>query len=448
MPPTFKNAPATLNDKPPPRDPQPHPESHSEPHPESHLQPPSPGQPARPGGDPSRAANAGPRNPKASAREIPTPEVPTPEVQSRPAPPLLLSFGLHLLLLILIGWVASRAPKGSGELRDRQIGIAMVHRLPDRDQYEEVSVERRETDAVSPAEAESASAAAAPPADVSPPIDLQGILSAMQSTPAPQSGTGIAGDSQLDGDAFGDAEGTSTRLPQGKQATARVFGVSGSGTRFVYVFDRSDSMNGFGGLPLRSAKRELIRSLNSLSPQQQFQIIFYNENVKPFQMAGAPMTMVSGEPGNLKRAERYVQSIQAFGGTKHKGALLMALRMSPDVIFFLTDAHIPRLSSVELNLIRNRTEGSGTTIHAIEFGSRGGPAADSFLKDLAAMNNGQYQYVDVRRLGSSPDNDATDNDATDNDATDNDATDNDATDNGPNDNDPNDNDPADEAAQQ
>lgn len=322
-----------------------------------------------------------------------------PEISSRPTPPLLLSLGLHVLLLLVIGWVASTAPKGTGEPTDRQVGIAMVQRLPDRDRYEEVTAETEQTADQETADSGPPAAAAAPPADLSPPIDLDGILSAMQSTPAPQSGTGIAGDSELAGDAFGDGDGGAAQSQLGQQATARLFGVSGSGTRFVYVFDRSDSMNGFGGLPLRSAKRELIRSLNSLSEHQQFQIIYYNENVKPFQLAGSPLTMISGEPANLKRAGRYVESIQAFGGTKHKGALLMALRMSPDVVFFLTDAHIPRLSQAELRQIQDRAESAGATIHAIEFGSRPAPAPDSFLKDLARMNNGQYQYVDVRRLG-------------------------------------------------
>ncbi|WP_286177722.1 hypothetical protein [Stieleria mannarensis] len=326
----------------------------------------------------------------------------SPEVPPHRTPPLLLSLALHVVLLILIAWVASSAPKGTGEAIDRQIGIAVVHRLPDRDRYDEVTAESLETVQDDATDSASESAAAAPPADLSPPIDLQGILSAMQSTPAPESGSGIAGDVKLDGDALGDAAEAASRPSTGQQATAKLFGVSGSGTRFVYVFDRSDSMNGFGGLPLRSAKRELIRSLQSLSPQQQFQIIFYNENVKPFQLSGMPMTMVSGEPNHLKRAQRYIDAIQAFGGTKHKGALLMALRLSPDVIFFLTDAHIPRLSQLELQVIQDRAERAGTTIHAIEFGSRAGPAADSFLKQLAAMNNGQYQYVDVRQLRSEP----------------------------------------------
>ena len=313
---------------------------------------------------------------------------------------MLLSLGFHLILLAIIGWLAHTTPNGTDASPDRQIGIAMVHRLPDRDRYQEVTPPTSE-----PAESEStsesaAAAAASPPADVSPPIDLSGVLAAIESTPAPSSGTGITGDVQLDGDAFGDGKGSSPTAPVGEQGTARLFGVSGSGSRFVYVMDRSDSMNGFGGAPLRSAKRVLIRSLNSLSPHQEFQIIFYNDNVKPFRLSGTPLRMVRGESKDLQRAQDYVESIRAFGGTKHKGALLMALRMSPDVIFFLTDANIPRLSRLELATIQDRAQRNGTTIHAIEFGSQADGAANSFLRELAAMNNGQYQYVDVRRLNA------------------------------------------------
>ena len=107
---------------------------------------------------------------------------------------------------------------------------------------------------------------------------------------------------------------------------------------------------------------------------------------------------MSGESSSVARAERYIQSIRAFGGTEHNTALKLALRMSPDVIFFLTDARIPRLSQTQLAEIQRRSEQAGTTIHAIEFGSEPIAPRDSFLRELAAQNNGQYQYVDVRGL--------------------------------------------------
>ena len=195
------------------------------------------------------------------------------------------------------------------------------------------------------------SAAAAPPADLSPPIDLAGILESMKATPSPISGSGIAGETQLDGDAFDSTPGSNSAGGD-SETTAMLFGISGSGSRFVYVFDRSDSMNGFGGRPLRAAKSELIRSLRSLTERQRFQIIFYNDKPTPFKPSGMALQLIAGEESLVAIAENYIRSIAAFGGTEHDGALKMALRMAPDVIFFLTDARIPRLSSAELREIK------------------------------------------------------------------------------------------------
>ncbi len=219
----------------------------------------------------------------------------------------------------------------------------------------------------------------------------------MEATPAATSGTGLAAETKLDGDAFGSSRGSAAGTDS-SQATTTVFGVSGSGSRFVYVFDRSDSMNGFDGKPLRAAKAELLRSLKTLSDRQRFQIVFYNDQPSTFRIDGMPAQLIAGEDSLVARAEQYVNSVSAFGGTEHASAIKLALRMSPDVIFFLTDARIPRLSAEELREIQRRADGIGTAIHAIEFGAEPVAPSDSFLRDLAAMNRGQYQYVDVRGL--------------------------------------------------
>lgn len=319
------------------------------------------------------------------------------EVPHRTTPALLMSVVAHVVLLVVLGVVISTTPKGTGGEVDRPVGIALVHRLPDRDRYVEAQPQPA-PDPTENSQSSSSAAASAPPMDQSAPIDMAGILQAMAETPSTVSGTGLAGETNLDGDAFGDGTGRSGKSAIGEDDTAMVFGVTGSGSRFVYVFDRSDSMNGYGGRPLRSAKAELIRSLRSLTPRQQFQIIFYNDTPKPFEVSGLALQMVTGQSDMVERAENYVQSIQAFGGTEHETALKLALRMSPDVIFFLTDARIPRLSGTELTEIKRRAEQSGTTIHAIEFGSDPGAPAISFLRDLASQNGGQYQYIDVRQL--------------------------------------------------
>ncbi len=314
----------------------------------------------------------------------------------RTTPALLLSLALHVLILTTAGLLWTREPAGTGEEEDRPIGIALVHRLPDRDRYVEASEAMKAVSEQTASEA-SPTAAAAPPADLAPPIDLAGVLESMESTPLPTSGSGLAGETKLDGDAFaGDGSGSSSGASE--QATTTLFGISGSGSRFVYVFDRSDSMNGFGGRPLRAAKAELIRSLRSLTERQQFQLIFYNDKPSPFKLSGLPLQMISGEATYRELAENHIRSVQAFGGTEHEAALKMALRMGPDIVFFLTDARIPRLSSSQLQDIKSLADSVGATIHAIEFGPEPGAPSDSFLRTLAAQNLGQYRYINVQTL--------------------------------------------------
>ncbi len=326
----------------------------------------------------------------------------------RTTPALLMSLLLHVVLLTTIGLIWSPMKKGTGEMVDRPIGIAMVHRMPDRDRY----VEAQPTETSDQAESETAAssaAAAAPPADLAPPLDLEGLVKSMQSTPMPVSGSGLAGENELDGDAFARRPGEPSDSGSA-DTTTMLFGISGSGSSFVYVFDRSDSMNGYGGKPLRAAKSELIRSLKTLTDRQRFQIIFYNDQPKPFSLAGLPMQMLNGDESHIGLAEGYIRSIAAYGGTEHESALKLALRMGPDVIFFLTDARIPRLSVGELREIKGRADAAGTTIHCIEFGPEPVAPSDSFLRDLAVQNHGEYRYVDVQGLGRAPANETADSD--------------------------------------
>ena len=183
----------------------------------------------------------------------------------------------------------------------------------------------------------------------------------------------------------------------GYQVETKVFGVPGRGSRFVYVFDRSASMNGYEGRPLAAAKRELVASLQSLQSVHQFQIIFYNENPQPMELIrGQTPGLVFGDDQGKRLAEQFVGGVFADGGTAHMKALSLALKMSPDVIFFLTDADEPKMRRDELD--RVRTMNRGTVINAIEFGSGQSAGGRNFLTQLAAENDGGHTYVDVTRL--------------------------------------------------
>ncbi len=227
-----------------------------------------------------------------------------------------------------------------------------------------------------------------------PGVDLAGVL--------PTSGTTL-GAAGLEAGGVGTARGAGTAVRpssgiQGGYARTGVFGVQGEGHKFVYVFDRSGSMDGHGGAPLAAAKSQLLASLNDLGPQNQFQIIFYNEHPRVFSPSNSRGRLVFGDDYNKNQAQRFIQSITADGATAHEEALSLALNMAPDVIFFLTDADEPRMTAEQMSRIERLNRGS--SINTIEFGY--GPSLDpnNFLVQLARRNGGKHVYVDVARLAA------------------------------------------------
>lgn len=185
---------------------------------------------------------------------------------------------------------------------------------------------------------------------------------------------------------------------QGSQSSTQVFGIKGQGSKFVYVFDRSSSMEGFGGRPLAAAKAELIASLKQIGSNHQFQIIFYNDDPAVFDPYGSGQpTMMFGSEENMTSATRFVSSIRGVGGTRHLEPMTLALNFSPDVIFFLTDAQDPAITEAELNLIQKRNR-SAASINTIEFGSGPQSSRESFMARLARQNHGQHVYIDVSKL--------------------------------------------------
>jgi hypothetical protein len=228
------------------------------------------------------------------------------------------------------------------------------------------------------------------------PVEDQGATIAPLASAASAGADSVAGTRQGSGGGLGGTTGAGRGGGYGSVARLSIFGVTGEGTKFVFVFDRSGSMAGYNGAPLRAAKGELIRSLEHLEPVHQFQIIFYNEQPQILRPDAGQPRLIWGDDAGIVAARRFVEQISASGGTHHLDALKLALGMAPDVIFFLTDADEPRLTDAELRRVHGWNR--HTAIHAIEFGH--GRQADrfSFLARLAEQNGGQHAYVDISRL--------------------------------------------------
>lgn len=313
----------------------------------------------------------------------------------RRVPAWLMSAGIHGVLLLVLAWSVRLAPRGLPVEPGRTAGIVLVRPSQGRTEYfseQEVSESATDRGATSTSSALPATASALPTA-AEIPIDLAGAL---PSDDALTSGMGsdladaLPGAGEL---TAGDGPGKKL----GGEAKTYLFGIEGEGRDFVYVFDRSSSMEGFGGRPLAASKRELISSLQALQQTHQFQIIFYNNEVSAFNPnAPQPARMMFADETNKQLAERYVEAIHGTGGTEHMKPLSLALRMAPDVIFFLTDAAEPQLSTRQLDQLRRMN--SGSVVHTIEFGSGPSPGGDNFLKKLARQNGGKHVYVDISQL--------------------------------------------------
>jgi hypothetical protein len=172
------------------------------------------------------------------------------------------------------------------------------------------------------------------------------------------------------------------------------FGIEARGQRFAYVLDRSGSMGEPANKPLRAAKAELLASLDRLDALQQFFLIFYNEDVRQF--VPGPRGRHFADDSNKAAARRFVDSVQAQGGTHHFEALQRAIKLRPDVIFLLTDGEQKDdLSADELKRL-NRLNGGLSQIHVIQFA--GAAYAGNSLVQLANENRGQHTYKNIREI--------------------------------------------------
>jgi len=303
-----------------------------------------------------------------------------------------LSLTFHIALIVVLGlsWTATTKPAGEAPEILRTVELIAKRDTPEGPVY----VDRA---AVAQAQAE---AAAANPSPVNPhqlvggggmqsPVDISSALP----KPADVAGLGLgSGPPMLGGSNLLDGPSAKTTASGGRGRT-QVYGLKGEGFKFVYVFDRSGSMGGSGNRALNSAKQELLRSIADLGETHQFQIIFYNELPTIMRFDDSGQLMFASE-ANKKQARSFVASITADGATQHEPAIMQALQLAPDVIFFLTDADQPELNAQALQRVQQRNR-SGAVINTIEFGIGQKIHKENFLDRLAAQNGGASVYIDI-----------------------------------------------------
>lgn len=191
--------------------------------------------------------------------------------------------------------------------------------------------------------------------------------------------------------------GTGTATAQagrgtGASAGTSFFEISATGNLFCYVVDSSSSMDEQDSIG--AARDELVASLGQLKTTQRFQILFYDSELHP--MTNGRQETFMATDANLRFARQFIFSQQTGGGTVHKPALQAALKLNPDVIFFLTDGETPELSYRDLWDLKQANR-KRVQIHVIQFGTGAKLGSLNWLEQLSRDHRGSYRYLDVGR---------------------------------------------------
>jgi hypothetical protein len=229
--------------------------------------------------------------------------------------------------------------------------------------------------------------------------------------------------------------------PERKQGEAKkgdtvsrgFFGIPVTGSRIVFVLDVSGSMRepasgatvsrGPGGRPsgsftskLDKAKQELMRAVEGLTADAEFNVIFFENRVRPWQKR-----LVSANKRNKARLAKTVEKLRPEGGTALYDGLNEGLKIQTrrskrsrypsnvDEVFLLSDGiPSPNLSEIWdteqiLERVTKWNIGARVRIHTVFLrtvvppGARLAPGApemlrkaEEFMKKLAEDNDGRY----------------------------------------------------------
>lgn len=189
---------------------------------------------------------------------------------------------------------------------------------------------------------------------------------------------GILSSFGLDGDGDGDGSGDG----QG----SGFFGKPGSASSFVFVLDRSGSMNHrhiySGNLTrFQRLKMELIRFIDRLKPHQKFYVIFFDE--RPLRMPANHL--VEATEANKQAFFKWLATVKAGGSTDPRGAIKQAMSLKPDQIYFLSDGEI-----MEVYRARMMALPAGEwKLNTYAFGE----GSERFMRVFADKHKGKFIYI-------------------------------------------------------
>lgn len=303
-----------------------------------------------------------------------------------PTSPVVLSVVCHILLLTILALLSMTTDRGRSANRaavivDTEVQVRKdIFESVDWDVEPELTVREAGGGPQSLAELEQDTSVTDAEQAVTGLAALASGQAALGSTTGDLSGNSLA-------QGLGDGGGIGT-------GSADFFGTSAKGQSILYVIDRSFSMH--NNRAMERAIQELLRSLQSLGPLMEFQVIFYNTEPILLELPGKGLVRAS--PGNIERARQQILQVAPKGGTDHVKALRRALDLRPEIIMYLTDADDMSQADITLLTRQNhnkRRKGNPASINVIQFHHDPDRPPVTTAEKLAQNNTGTYKLIDL-----------------------------------------------------
>ena len=186
--------------------------------------------------------------------------------------------------------------------------------------------------------------------------------------------------------------GLSEMIPSAEKLTASFFGTKVEGHRIVYVVDNSGGMRGG---ELETLVEELMLSVESLSSEQMFYVIFYSDMLYPLFYPHPVQRFVPADDRYKLRSRRWLETVELCLGNEVDKAIDAAGMIRPDVVYLLTDGDLDSTRDQRrLGFLLN-TRGRNFKIHTFGLGTGEKGRAAEKLQQVAEANGGTFRAIKI-----------------------------------------------------
>ncbi|UPT73709.1 MAG: VWA domain-containing protein [Elusimicrobiota bacterium] len=161
----------------------------------------------------------------------------------------------------------------------------------------------------------------------------------------------------------------------------------------MFVVDRSGSMNEGG--KMEQARKALAWCVDRLNPQDRFGIVDFATDWNALD----ENALLAATPENKARAKRYIERMDAAGGTNIEAGLDQGLKLldgakgAVPMLFFMTDG-VPTIGQTDPGALLRKAAAANASLRARVFSFGVGSDVNTLLLDkLAAAGRGARDYV-------------------------------------------------------